>query len=137
MENLPVEEINRIRPLLLDDERKRDRGRFVYAFDILKRNWTVSYSIWPLPNSDVLRVISGEVDDNRLPFDNQNEVEKGMFFEDQRQFIAQHISEEPMLCEVREHKPCLQEKCPLFRAKNKKAGEEHGICAEFKIAFWK
>ena len=101
MDNLPAEEINRIRPLLLDDESRRDRGRFVYAFDILRRNWTVSYSIWPLANSDVLRVISGEVDYDKLPFDNQNEVEKGMLFEDQRQFIIQHISEEPMLCEVK------------------------------------
>lgn len=137
MENLPAEEINRIRPLLSDDERKRDRGRFVYAFDILKRNWTVSYSIWPVPNSDVAEVINSEVDYNNLPFDNQNEVEKGMLFEDQRQFIAQHISEEPMLCEARNHQPCLQEKCPIFRAKHTEAGGEHGICSEFKIACWK
>jgi hypothetical protein len=137
MEGLPVDEVSRIRPLLSEDEDKRDRRQFVYAFDIFKRNWTVPYSIWPIPNSDVIRVIGSEVDYNKLPFDNQNEFEKGLLFEDQRQFIAQHISEEPMLCEARNHKPCLQEKCPIFRAKNTKEGGEHGICSEFKIAFWK
>ena len=138
MDKLPEEEINRIHPLLLEDERNRNRGQFVYAFDILKRNWVVSFSIWPLPNADVLRVINGEIDYDDLPFEDQNKVEKGIFFEDQRQFVAQYYTpEEPMLCEAMGHKVCLQEKCPLFKPKGSKEGGSHGICSEYKIAFRK
>ncbi|KPJ57219.1 hypothetical protein AMJ49_01240 [Parcubacteria bacterium DG_74_2] len=138
MDKLPEEEISRIHALLLEDERSRNRGQFVYAFDILKRNWAVPFSIWPLPNADALRVINGEVDYNDLPFEDQNEAEKGIFFEDQRQFVAQHnIPGEPMLCEAMGHKICLQEKCPLFKPKDSKEGGPYGICAEYKIAFRK
>lgn len=138
MDKLPDEEINRIHPLLLEDERKRNRGQFVYAFDILKRNWTTSFSIWPLPNADVFRVLNGEVDYNDLPFEDQNEVEKGMLFENQRQFVARYnIPGEPILCEARDHKVCLQEKCPIFKPKGSKEGGPYGICAEYKITFRK
>lgn len=137
MKELTVEDVSRLRPLLLEDEEKRDRGKFVYAFDILKKYWIVPFSIWPKPNLDVLRVISGEVTYTDLPFDPQNEVEKGMLFEDQRQFVSKHISKGQMLCEARNHELCLEEKCPIFRLKNTEAGGEHGICSEFKISFKK
>ena len=82
MDKLPNKEINRIHPLLLEVERNRSRGQFVYTFDILKKNGTASFSIWPLPNADALRVIQGEVDYNDLSFEDQNEAEKGMLFEE-------------------------------------------------------
>jgi len=136
LDKLPKEEIDRIHPLLLEDERSRNRGQFVYAFDILKRNWVVSFSIWPLPNADVLRVINGEIDYNDLPFEDQNEAEKGMFFREQRQLVALYYTpEEPMLCEAMDHKVCLQEKCPIFKPKGSKEGGDYGICGEYKIAF--
>ena len=137
MKELPEEEINRIHPLLLEDEISRNRGQFVYAYDILRRNWVVPFSIWPLPNADVLRVINGEINYNDLPFEDQNEAEKGIFFEDQRQFVAQHMPGGQMLCEARNHEVCLQEKCPLFKLKNSKTGGPYGICPEYKITFRK
>lgn len=137
MKKLLKEYISRLRPLLLEDEEKRDRGKFVYTFDILKKYWAVPFSIWPKSNIDVLRVISGGVAYTDLPFDPQNEVEKGMLFEDQRQFVSKHILKGQMLCEARDHKLCLKEKCSIFRLKNTEAGGKHGICSEFKISFKK
>ena len=135
METLPPEEVNRIRPLLLEDEKRRDHNKFLYAYDILVRNWAFSFSIWPLPNADVVQIINNEVDYNDLPFEDQNEFEKGMLFEDLRQFVVQHMPGERMLCEAMNYVACLEEKCPLFRHKNTEAGGQYGICSEFKIAF--
>lgn len=137
MEKLPAEEIARIRPLLLEDERKRRRNLYDYAYDILKRNSIVPFSIWPMTNIDARRVIIGEINIDDLPFEDQNEVEKGIFFKDQRQFIANHMSGGQMPCEVLAYKPCLQEKCPLFRAPETSAGGQYGLCEEYKIAFEK
>ena len=138
MEKLPEAEIARIQGLLSDDERKRDRKEFEYTFDILKKAWAFPYSIWAIPNSDALRIINREVDYDNLFFENLNEVEKGMHFEDQRQFTARYISRVPeaeMLCEARDYEPCLQGKCPIFRAKGSEVGGKYGICPEYKIAF--
>lgn len=137
MEELPVEEIKRIHTLLLEDDKKRDRSQFVYAFDVLKKNWIVPYSIWPIPNSDVLKILDGKVDYNELLFEDQNEIEKGILFEDQRQLVEQHVLGGKILCEANNYRPCFQEKCPLFRAKSTKQGGKYGICSEFKIAFTK
>lgn len=137
METLPPEEVNRIRPLLLEDERRRDRNKFLYTYDILVKNWASSFSIWPLPNNDVVQIINNEIDYNDLPFEDQNEVEKGMLFKDLREFLAQHMPGERMLCEAMNYVVCLEGKCPLFRLKNTEAGGQYGICSEFKIAFKK
>ena len=100
MEVLPEEEISRIHPLLFEDENKRNRNQFEYAYDILVRNWAFNFSIWPMPNADALRIINGKVECDDLPFEDQNEVEKGIFFEDLQQFVAQHMPDGQMLCEA-------------------------------------
>jgi len=79
MEELPQEEAIRILPLLEEDERRRDRKKFVYAFDILKRNSACEYSIWPMPNADVMRIIDRQIKPDDIPYEDQNEVEKGFF----------------------------------------------------------
>lgn len=126
MESLPNEERARILILLSEDEKKRDRARFVYSYDILKQHCIAPLSIWPMPNRDVLWVISGGAAYENIPYEDLNEVEKGMTFKDLLQFVVKHAGEEA-LCEARDEK-CIKEKCPLFRKKE-------GICPEFKIAF--
>lgn len=137
MDELPAEEIARISPLLRKDERRRRRDLFHYANDILAANSVVPFSIWPMPNVDARRVIIGQISAENLPYEEQNEVEKGMLFEDQQQFVAQNMPADQMLCEVLIYRPCLQERCPLFRTPNSIAGGRFGICEEFKIAFEK
>jgi hypothetical protein len=135
VEVLPDEEAHRILPLLLEDGEKRIRSHFEYAFDILARNCASVFSIWPIPNADALRIINGETNYDDIPFEDQNEVEKGISFGELQQFIAQHMPVGQMLCEVVNYQPCLQERCPLFRTKGSAAGGQYGICAEFKTAF--
>lgn len=137
MEALPEEEIGRIHPLLLEDERKRDRAQFAYAYDVLAENCITQFSIWPMPNADVTHIINGEIDLDDLLFEDQNEFEKGLFFEELQEFIAQHTTKGQMLCEAMDYGPCLQERCPLFRDRDTPGGGEHGICVEYKIAFRK
>ena len=137
MDELPAEEIARISPLIVKDEKKRRHDLFYYANDILAVNSAVPHSIWAMPNVDVRRVIIGKIKAESLPYEEQNEVEKGMLFEEQRQFVAQYMPAGQMLCEVLVYRPCLQKDCPLFRAPNTIAGGRFGICEEFKIAFKK
>jgi len=137
MEKLPEEEIARIHPLLLEDERKRRRDLYNYANDILKMNSIVPFSIWPIPNVDARRIIIGEITFDDLLFEDQNEAEKGIFFKDQWQFIARNMPGGQILCEALAYKPCLQEKCSLFRAPGTSAGGQYGLCEEYKIAFEK
>lgn len=136
MEELQQEETSRLSTLLLEDDVKRDRKNFVYAFGILKRVWIWEYSVWPMPNVDVRKVIEGKINLDDIPYEDQNEIEKGMLFEEQRQFIAQYMREQKqMFCEAINYEPCLRGECPLFRIKNTKAGGLHGICSEYKTAF--
>lgn len=135
MRELPRDEIERIHRWLIEDEEKRDRTIYRYANDILATNCIVPFSIWPLPNGDAVRVLTKEVDYNNLPYEDQNEIEKGMIFGDQRRFITRHIHGGPMLCEAREYQPCLETACPLFHTKDTPEGNQHGICSEFKVAF--
>ena len=137
MEKLPEEEIARIRPLLLKDEWRRRRDLYDYAYDILKRNSIVPFSIWPIANVDARRIIIGEIDFEDLPYEDQNEAEKGIFFEDLRRFMAQHMPGGQMLCEALAYKQCFREKCTLFRAPGTIAGGKYGLCEEYKIAFRK
>lgn len=137
MEELPRKEIDRIHGLLLKDEAERDRLFYIYTNDILFQNSVAPFSIWPLPKGDVQRIHSGEVDYNTLPYEDQNEVEKGMLFEDQRRLIAEQYPTQEMFCEARGHQPCLRHRCPLFEPPNSKVGGKHGICREYKLAFRK
>lgn len=137
MEALPPEELARIHPLLLEDERRRNRDKYVYTYDVLIENWATEFSIWPVPNADALQIINGKVGYDDLLFEDQNEVEKGMFSEELRQFVAQHMPGGQMLCEATNYGACLKEKCPLFRAKDTEVGGEYGICGEYKMAFRK
>ena len=137
MEKLPAKEIARIHPLLLEDEERRRRDLYNYAYDILKENSIVPFSIWPIPNVDARRIIIGEITFDDLLLEDQNEVEKGIFFEDLRRFMAQYMPGGQILCEALAYKPCLRENCVLFRAPGTIAGGEYGLCEEYKIAFVK
>lgn len=136
MEELPQEEAVRVEALLLEDERGRDRNAYIYANDILVANSVVPFSIWPMPNGDVLRVIRREITAEEIPYEDDNEAQKGMCFEDHRQLMAEHATGVP-LCEATGYEPCLKERCPLFRHPGTKQRGEHGLCEEFKIAFLK
>ena len=137
MEKLPEEEIARIQPLLLEDERRRRRDLYVYTNDILKEASVVFLSVWPIPNLDALRIIIGEITFDDLLLEDQNEAEKGIFFEEQRQFVAKHMPASQMFCEALAYKLCLRENCIIFRAPGSIAGGEYGLCEEYKIAFAK
>lgn len=132
---LPKGEVILNREFLEKDERKRDRKEYIYTYDILVKNWVVPFSIWPIPNIDALSIINGELGYNTLPFDDQNEVEKGIFFEDQRQLIAKYMPSKEMLCEVLNYGICLGKNCPLFRLEGSKEGGKYGVCSEYKVAF--
>jgi hypothetical protein len=138
MKELPGDEIDRIHGLLLKDEGSRDRLFYIYTNDILFQNSAAPFSIWPLPNSDVERIHSREAEYDMLPYEDQNEVEKGILLEDQRCLVASQIlSGKKMLCEARDHQPCLQEKCPMFAQPGSKEGGQYGICRESKLTFYK
>ncbi len=137
MEELPREEQSRLLKLLSEDDKKRNRGAFHHSFEIIENNWACQYSIWPMPNDDAFSVIHKRSDYGSYLAEDLNEVEKGMLFQDQREFIAKHIKNGDMLCEAREYTPCFQEKCPLFAPRGTESGGEYGICREFKIAFRK
>lgn len=137
MEKLPAEEIARIQPLLLEDERRRRRDLYNYTYDILREASIVFSLVWPMPNVDARRIIIDEITFTDLLLEDQSETGKRKFFEEQRQFVAQRMPEVQMLCEALAHKPCLGEKCPLFRAPGTIAGGKYGLCEEYKIAFKK
>lgn len=137
MEELPREEISRLHKLLIEDDKYRNQQLFFHSYDIIVRNSASSLSIWPMPNADIRRILDGKINYNSGPilFDDNNEVQKGMLFEDQRAFISQHHPKKPMLCEARNYQTCFHGECPIFRERGTKAGGAYGICSEFKIAF--
>lgn len=114
---------------LLDDESKRDRGLFDYTVDALMELGIMQYSIWPESNQNVAGVISGEINYDFLPVDEENEFYKGTTFTEQQDIILRNNGKEP-LCEAQDIKPCLKEECVLY---NSKLGPP--VCREFKIAF--
>ena len=138
MEELPREEVFRLEELSIVDEQRRDRKQFKYGFDILKRNWAYRFSIWPMPNEDVLQIINGKIGLDDVPFEDLNEFHKGMLFQELSHFIFEHIAKgKEILCEARDYSPCLKGACPLFRDEVDKTGEKLYLCSEFKIAFIK
>ena len=136
MEELPMEEQERLQVLLFDDEQKRNREEFEYTFDVIVKNWACSYSMWSMPNSDVVRIINGEIGLDDILFEDSNEFHKGMLFEDVRQMIAKYASKKMMCCEARDYEPCLKKECPFF-ADSEEVGGKYGVCREFKTAFRK
>ena len=138
MEELPKKEIRRLRSLSIADEERRDRQCFLYSFDIMSRNWAFPFSIWSMPNEDVLRVISQELNLDDIPFENLNEFNKGGLFKEFCQFVAEQLIDgEEMLCEARNYNPCFKDECPFFLDENKETGEKFYICSEFKTVFRK
>lgn len=140
MEELPRHEVDRIHGLLLADEARRSRAVYIYTNDILFQNSVAPFSIWPLPNSDVSRIHVGEIDYDTLLYEDRNEVEKGILFEDQRQLIelcAEQCLSKEMLCEAQGHRLCLREQCPMFAPPHSEVGGQYGVCREYKLAFRK
>ncbi len=135
MERLPEEEMQRTYGLLRQDELTRDPALYVYANDILVQNSTAPFSIWSVPNADIARILAGEIDYDAIPWEDNDEIQKGMLFGEQRAFVAEHYPGKNVLCEARNYERCLGEQCRLFRRPAKEAGGTHGICSEFKIAF--
>ena len=137
MKKLSIGEIRRIQPMLVDDETKRNLATYWHANDVMASHCVVPFSIWPLPNADMVDVIAKKVDYNNLPFEDQKEVEKGILFEDQREFISEYFGSGSMLCEAMEYRLCLKAHCPLFYEEGTPSGGQYGVCSEFKIAFKK
>lgn len=115
------------------DELARNRVEFEFSADILSKQCAYPYSIWAEPNSTVRSVIVGEIDYNTLPYDAKNETEKGMFFQEQAEFVAAHQGQ-AMLCEALGAEACKQTACPLFipAVQNR---HNQPLCREWKIIF--
>lgn len=118
----------------IKDERKRDRDRYDYSFDVLSRQWAVPFSIWPTPNTVVRQIIDGEVEYNDLPYDHLNEVQKGMFWTEQVEFVAKH-ADQKIICESL-GRACLLHECELYVAAMAK-NHERPVCREYKFMFEK
>jgi hypothetical protein len=116
---------------LLVDGSKRDRTNFNYTIDALLESAIVPYAIWPESNANVAGVIDGEIKYDSLPFDETNEIYKGMLFPEQQDVILRNNGKE-VLCEAQDMKPCLREKCVLYDT-----SKGPPVCREFKIAFKK
>ncbi len=136
MEKLPQDEISRIHRMLLYDETHRDRSKFSYLYDVITEHSAAPFSIWPIPNGDVRRIHLREISYDSLPFENHNEVEKGILFKDQRRYITIRHRDE-ILCEAENYETCRKEQCPLYESPGSEMGGQHGICREFKFAFRK
>lgn len=108
-----------------------DREKFAYASDVLRKYCVAPFSIWPISNLDIRRIMNGEISHDSLPCDPDNEFLKGMTFTRQEEFISEHMPGQ-MLCEARDYKSCLEEECQFFRLNRR-----FGVCSEFKICFKK
>src|SRR5574340_503970 len=93
-------ELNAIAEQAAQDELVKDRLHFTYASDVLQDPHIVfPNAIWNEPNSLVREIIlEGRSYDNR-PFDEDNELHKGITFQDQADFIARHPGRQA-LCEA-------------------------------------
>jgi len=125
-----------LRGRLLLEDFGRNRDEFNYTYDALPHLMT-----YPDSHDDVKGVISGKVDHNRLPFDEENELYKGFALKDQKEIIEANEGKEP-LCEALDMRPCKKEACPIYMAPGSKDPEgkiitEVPLCCEFKIAFKK
>ncbi|OGD85767.1 hypothetical protein A2Z23_02640 [Candidatus Curtissbacteria bacterium RBG_16_39_7] len=131
-----MREIDRleVREKVLEDEARKDREKFEYASDVIAQHCIVPFSIWVEPNFNMRKVLDG-VDYGELPYDEDNEVQKGMFWKEQAEFIAKHEGQ-TMLCEALEEEPCSQTECPLFvPAGTTNPKHSQHLCREYKIAF--
>lgn len=115
--------------MLQEDEAGRDRKKFDYTGDALRDGGIMPLSIWPEANENVRRVIEGEVDYDALPVDPENEFHKGGLFTEQQDIIVRNNGRQ-VLCEAREMRVCLAEKCPLY-----KSDLSPPVCREYKMAF--
>jgi hypothetical protein len=111
----------------------KDRKRFVYSSEILKRHRV------PMDdNKELKRVIEKEIRFDDLPIDEETEFRKGFYFADQATLVGSHDGQE-LLCEVLENEPCLQKKCPMFLPRDAKTPMENRygqpLCGEFRIVF--
>ena len=119
---------------MVDELAKRPQ-EYEYASDVLAAQCAYPYSIWAEPNSTIKGVIEGDIDYDSLPYDAQNEVEKGTFFQEQAEFVAKHAGK-TILCEALAAQPCLLEQCPLYvPAYLKRHGQP--ICREWNFTFAK
>ncbi len=132
------------------DDLLKDRTRFAYASDIissvtLEPDLIISEAgveggygpirtMWTESNETVRRIIAGEVNYGSLPFDDENEIYKGMLYKDQGEFVQQYPREQK-LCEAT-NSNCKEVNCPLFVAPEKNKLWQP-ICSEFKIMFIK
>ncbi|MCJ7804795.1 hypothetical protein MUP35_03640 [Patescibacteria group bacterium] len=135
-------EIFNLKEETFKDEQSKKRDKFEYSSDIVAANCIVPNSIWVEPNSNIRKVINEEIDYGSLPYEEQNEVEKGMLFKDQAEFVEKHKNQ-TLLCEALENKPCLLIKCSIF-IPPKATGQtdntpsyKQPLCREFKIIFRK
>jgi len=120
----------------------KNRNLFEYSSDIIDENCAHPNSIWVEPNSHIRKVINKEIDYDSLPYEEQNELEKGILFQDQAKFVENHKGQ-TILCEALENEPCLQSKCSIFippstskKTKNTPSYSQP-LCREFKIIFRK
>jgi len=120
-----------LRIQLDNDERGRNREQYDYTGDALRESGILPLSIWPESNQNVKNVISGKVDYNTLPIDEENEIYKGFCFTEQQDIILRNWGKYS-LCEALDMNPCLEERCKLY---NSELGPP--VCREFKIAFKK
>ena len=120
-----------LRQELDSDELGRDRGKYNYTYDSVERSGAMPLSIWPESNSNVRKVIDGEIEYNSLPYDEDNEVYKGMLTPEQQDVVIENEGKE-VLCEALDMNPCLGEKCELYRT-----DITPPVCREFKMAFEK
>ena len=124
----------------LKDEQHKDRSRFEYVSDVVAENCVVPFSIWVEPNSLIRKVVNGETRFDSWPFDELNEVHKGMLLKDQAEFVARHEGK-TLLCEALNAQQCLQTECPFFITVGAihPMINRHGqpLCGEFKITFEK
>ena len=125
-----------LRNRLLLEDFGRIRDEFNYTYDALPHLMT-----YPDSHDDVKKVISGKVDYNMLPFDDENEMYKGWAMKDQAEIVKANEGKE-LLCEALAMKPCKKEECPIYMAPGSKDSEGNiltdvPLCHEFKIAFKK
>ncbi len=114
------------------DEVVRDRTKYVYSSDVIKRACVAPYSIWAEPNDTVASVIAGDVKYDSVPYDGLNEGQKGILFTEQAELIVANEGRK-MLCEALGASACLKEACPLYIPEPD--GHPVPLCREFKITF--
>ena len=114
-----------LRHCLEVEEAGRDKAKFVYTNDALPHMMT-----WAELNETVVSIIKGQVNYNKLPFDDENEMYKGFALEDQKAIVIANAHLEP-LCEALNMEKCLKTECPLYIA------GKTPICREFKMCFKK